>query len=764
MTRSRLAVFCMVVYVSAFASEAVAQFELPRRLPRLPTRIPGLDRVPGMDKLLGKEAPITTSLPDVRTEVPFLDSFDPVLPMSAGHALRTSAAQFTLTPGAWTYASQSYCLKAGTHAPGRGSGYAFAPLKGPKAEIVGNILRRSMEHPDVPQRDIQVLLWAIIARAKLSDMPRQYQLTAARLLTPKELFELNGGALGIIPAAAKAKLLADLPPALQEVIEAENRLRQMLNQANASFAEIERVAVLVGDPTPVAGDRNDLPSERWSYHPDGYFVRLKPDGYSRTRTDIFVPRPYTILRDRHDRIILVSDGEGRRIDILYAPARSRGGAAIERHEFRRVRFIDESLLLPAEVIAEWNDTGWTLLGVPDPKDDTVAGTTRDMAGVSSRLAEARRRRIEIENLLSAVSETGGSRRGGRVSSQALMRDLVDLAHLHAALVPLAGSPDADPRAGRKLQQLQEAWQFVLQSGLTRRPELRASLAFQGPATPDPGEGSGGVNVDPAGNVGVPGQTGRQRIGQSGRCAEECGCDREDFCAQIQATLAAMARERDNARSTASSRADAALPGLKELLESLCDNPDAKAQVERMIRELDSIGSGSRLEDNLAVARVEMMLEELQAQVCGAPPPKKPCPDGSKEKTPDEEQAAKQIEDALQQAYEDALDELQQFDEGVPDVIQQGREAYDEALGKWKKVEKMLNLWKKINSTKCLPPNIIPLMLKVLENQRRGEQNQGDCNLLCRETASWFANLMDFTGGAGGEYERQMFLTCGAWCQ
>jgi hypothetical protein len=769
MTRTRLvrtAVLTFVLFLTAaLGFEAAAQFELPKRLPRIPVgKIPGLDKIPGMDKLLGKETPITTSLPDILSEVPFLDSFNPVMPMSAGHAARTSDAQFRLSPGAWTYEAQSYCLKAGTYAPGRGSGYAYAPLKGPKANIVRSILRRSIEHPEVRQQDVQVLLWAIIARAKLSEMPRNYQLTAAKLLTPKELFELNGGALGILPDSVRAKLVADLPPALKTIIEAENRLRQLMSQVNASFDEIERVAVLVGNPPPTPGDRNDLPYKRWSYHPDGYFIRFAPSGYSHTQVDIFVPKPYTIVRDRHDRIILISDQDGRRIDMFYEPNRSKGNAAVEAHKFARVRFVDESLTRPLDIVTEWKKTGWTLVGVPDSKSNTVSGETADMANISARLSNARRRKDEIEKLLADLPKVRGSKRGQKTSSQALLRDLVDLASLFDALSPLVEKSKTNPRAAAKLQQVQEAWQDVLHRGVSEQPEQRASLGYEGPGTSGSRGGDGSVDVDPAGNVGQPGETGRQRIGQSGRCAKECGCDRKEFCDSVKAAIEAMAEERGNARSTAASRAQAAMPHLKELAKGLCDNPGAKSQVDQMIQELGKIGSGSRLQDNLAVVRVEMMLEDMQKQVCGGPPPPKPCPGNSKEKTPDDEQAAKQVEDALQKAYDDALEELHKFDEGIPEYIQKGQAAYDEALGKWKKIEKMLGLWKKINATKCLPPNLIPLMKQVLENQRRGEQNQGDCNLLCDVTAKWFGDLMDFMGSPEGEYERQMFMTCGAWCQ
>ncbi|WP_449437774.1 hypothetical protein [Pedobacter steynii] len=40
----------------------------------------------------------------------------------------TSAQGFTLKPGFYTGTFKSFCLKAGTHGPGNGDGYLYAPL------------------------------------------------------------------------------------------------------------------------------------------------------------------------------------------------------------------------------------------------------------------------------------------------------------------------------------------------------------------------------------------------------------------------------------------------------------------------------------------------------------------------------------------------------------------------------------------------------------------------------------------------------------
>lgn len=62
----------------------------------------------------------------------------------------------------------------------------------------------------------------------------------------------------------------------------------MLTSPAASFEQMERVAVLAGMAPTGPGSRA-VPSGRWSRHPDGYWVRYLPEGYSHTLTQIWVP-------------------------------------------------------------------------------------------------------------------------------------------------------------------------------------------------------------------------------------------------------------------------------------------------------------------------------------------------------------------------------------------------------------------------------------------------------------------------------------------
>lgn len=242
----------------------------------------------GLNKVLKQPQAITTNFGDVNktgSKPPsFLEGQQPqplyLLPKATNGGYKLCAGFFEMT-------NKSYCLHAGTRGPSKGDGYMLAPVLGPKSAVVIRILKSAEKHPNVKQHDIQVLLWAIIARTRFVDMGNDIKLTASTLLTTQELLMLEGGALGVLPASLMDKAKGQLPPAVQSVFEAENNIRRLAASGNSSYEEMEKYAVLAGiapQPDP------EVPSGIWSLHPDGYYVRYFPSSYSVTRVQVYVPK------------------------------------------------------------------------------------------------------------------------------------------------------------------------------------------------------------------------------------------------------------------------------------------------------------------------------------------------------------------------------------------------------------------------------------------------------------------------------------------
>ena len=121
------------------------------------------------------------------------------------------------------------------------------PIRTPNQQTTSSeVVRNSVQHPEIAQHDVQALLWAIIARAKFEDLQTEMKATASRLLTPRQLAALNRSALDVLSGNALTDALGGVPEPLRQIAQAEAQLRQMLTTPGASFAEMERVAVSFG--------------------------------------------------------------------------------------------------------------------------------------------------------------------------------------------------------------------------------------------------------------------------------------------------------------------------------------------------------------------------------------------------------------------------------------------------------------------------------------------------------------------------------------
>lgn len=243
-------------------------------------------KVLGLDKIFKEPEAISTNFDDVNRDGQQMPDFQADATFTALTSLpKNTTGGFILAAGHYEIDNKSYCLKAGTFAPSSGDGYMYAPTLGKKKEIVTAILKSAEKHPEVKQTDIQMLLWTIIARTKFSDYSGSVKVTAIQLLTPQQLLQLEGGALGILPFDVVQQAKDKLPKELQAVFEAENKIRGLVSSGNYTYAEFEQYAILAG----MAPKREDTPSGIWTYHSDGYYVRYFPSGYSRTKTQIYVP-------------------------------------------------------------------------------------------------------------------------------------------------------------------------------------------------------------------------------------------------------------------------------------------------------------------------------------------------------------------------------------------------------------------------------------------------------------------------------------------
>ena len=479
---------------------AQAQFRIPGlKLPDVPgLKVPGIPEpnVPGLDGLLKEEEPVTTSIKDVRGEVPYLDGYSPRRFRPLSSLRRGPNGGWLLQPGLYSGDIRTYCLHAGTYGPTRGSGYLYAPLKGKKRGVIQKILHNSADHPELQQHDIQALIWAIEARAKFSALPAGLQHVASTLLPEQDIMDLNGASLDYFSEQARAKAFDGLSPALRPLYEAQNNLRGLLAQANAPFDQLERAAVLSGDPPE---DRNSrtVPAGRWTLHPGGFFVRYVSSSYSRTTLQLCVPGRFIIKRDAQGRIVSVRDSLGSGVETDYAgPAATAaaGTKSARSYSFASIRLFRAD----AGRAREYKNVGWAFTGDPAGGDTSPGG---DRPGSGARLRASAGLLRQLEDVRKGYNR-GGSAWGDPT-------DAVDLAAYREGVgeALTAGAPETQAPDGLA----DDVFADVLLCSAWRCATGRWSVPPPDRADAPPPEGA---EYDPSGDVAAPCETGRQRLGQS----------------------------------------------------------------------------------------------------------------------------------------------------------------------------------------------------------------------------------------------------------
>lgn len=396
----------VAVIAAAFAvMTAGAQIRIPKDKIKIPVKAP---RLPDLDRLLEEEPPVSTGLPDAVFDIPFLDGHDPGRPALMTFLPMTHEAAIPIPPGLWECWFQSYCLKPGAFGPGEGSGYAFAPLKGKRADIVARVLRNSVDHPELDQKDVQLLLWAIIARTELSECGKGIQNTARALLARRDYDTLNGGALGRIPQPVLSAALQKMPAAARDALEAETKLRDMfVRPVAAPYHEIESIAVRAGEVLAPPDSRN-IALGRWSYDPDGYFVRYFPYGYRNIRVQIYDPESFSIGTDDLGLITSIADGQGARIEFVYdremEPLLVPGDDGVAGFAFKELIFVWPGPDGKART-RSIKDAGWVLAGAPSGKGQPVASPPPRYAGARERYKSALQLREDVFRLREVLART-----------------------------------------------------------------------------------------------------------------------------------------------------------------------------------------------------------------------------------------------------------------------------------------------------------------------------------------------------------------------
>jgi hypothetical protein len=237
----------------------------------------------------GRQAEPATSVPEVNhrisTESTSPDAGDiPALldsskPGSLLDLPVTDRGEIILSNGYYEAAFKSYCLQPGTPDPSSRDAYLQAPLAGPRREILETALRNSLQKPYLEQKNIQLLLWSIVSGSDFDRLAPQVKYTARQVLTPKQIFELKGGVMGLVKTVAEVLPESGLG-------NSYNQMRNMFELGSSSYEAYERLAVL---RQPSVIRHPEYKKDQWYKQEGGYYLRYFPKGYQLVQVQVYVP-------------------------------------------------------------------------------------------------------------------------------------------------------------------------------------------------------------------------------------------------------------------------------------------------------------------------------------------------------------------------------------------------------------------------------------------------------------------------------------------
>lgn len=187
--------------------------------------------------------------------------------------------EIILSEGFYETTFKSYCLQPGTPEPGQGDAFTQMPLYGYRHDIVENILRNSLHHPELDQKSVQLLVWSTVSGSDYSKLSPHVKQAARTLLSSKEIFALQGGVVGAV------KTVAQYIPEINQNNWYSN-MRQLFEIGSSSYGAYENIAVL---RQPSVKYRNSKSRESWYWQSQGYYVRYFPEGYQKVRVQVYVP-------------------------------------------------------------------------------------------------------------------------------------------------------------------------------------------------------------------------------------------------------------------------------------------------------------------------------------------------------------------------------------------------------------------------------------------------------------------------------------------
>jgi hypothetical protein len=158
---------------------------------------------------------------------------------------------------------------------------------------------------------VQLLLWSIVSGSDFNKLSSSVKADAGRLLTPKQIFELKGGVVGLIKTVS----------ASTGILSANKDMQRLFEVGASSYEQFERLAVL-NEPSQIK--RKGVKAEQWYKQKENYYVRYFPVSYKKVRIQVYVPDNLLDNEGKYNGDYLVFDPTGQQAIPAFTNAQRLG--------------------------------------------------------------------------------------------------------------------------------------------------------------------------------------------------------------------------------------------------------------------------------------------------------------------------------------------------------------------------------------------------------------------------------------------------------
>ncbi len=257
-------------------------------------------------------------------------------PLSLMELPQTQYGGFVLKNGFYEGEFKTYCLQPGTPDPHSGDAYLQGDISGNRKDIVETVLLSSRERPEIPQRNVQLLLWSVVSGSDFNKLSPAVQSDARKLLSPKQVFKLQGGVVGAIKTISYST----------GILNTNNDMKRLFETGISSYESFEKIAVL-REQSQVR--IKNIQPDQWYLQPEKYYIRYFPVSYQKVRIQVYMPDDLLDSTGRAGGEYIVFDPTGKQAIPAFTNAQRLGVGAPVQDVLREIIRINKQQPVPSKL-------------------------------------------------------------------------------------------------------------------------------------------------------------------------------------------------------------------------------------------------------------------------------------------------------------------------------------------------------------------------------------------------------------------------------